>query len=80
MRWEAVIERFAPSSLVDDSLFEGTPEKDLSLKGDIEIRGVTVLNAEGQPVLEDINLSILKVLVLLSKQAMKPQRWHSRIY
>ena len=58
MRWEAVIERFAPSSLVDDSLFEGTPEKDLSLKGDIEIRGVTVLNAEGQPVLEDINLSI----------------------
>ncbi len=58
VRWEAVIERFAPSSLVDDSLFDGTPKKDLSLKGDIDIRGVTVLNEEGQPVLEDINLTI----------------------
>ena len=58
LRWEAVIERFAPSSLVDDRLYEGTPEGDTSLKGDIEINDVTVRNEEGQVVLEDISLVI----------------------
>ena len=58
VRWETVTERFAPSSLVDDHLFEGTPEGSLSLQGDIEISDVTVRDEEGQIVLEDINLSI----------------------
>lgn len=58
LRWEAVTEKFAPSPLVNDSLFEGTPESVLSLKGDIEINDVTVRDEEGQTVLEDINLVI----------------------
>ena len=72
LRWEAVTERFAPSSLVDDSLFEGIPEGDQSLKGDIEISNVTVLDDEGQPVLEDLNLTIpqgARVAVKTSNEA-----------
>lgn len=60
LRWEAVIERFAPSSLVDDSLFEGTPKGSSSLKGDIEINDVTVRDEEGKTVLEDISITIPK--------------------
>ena len=37
LRWEVVTERFTPKSLVDAHLFEGTPDKVESLKGDIEI-------------------------------------------
>ncbi|MFK7997388.1 MAG: ABC transporter transmembrane domain-containing protein [Granulosicoccus sp.] len=58
LRWEAVTERFAPSSLVDDRLFEGTPDNVVSLKGDIEITDVTVRDEDGHTVLEDINLRI----------------------
>lgn len=58
IRWEAVTERFAPSSLVDDKLFEGTPDSASSLIGDIDIKDVTILDEEGQVVLEDISLSI----------------------
>ena len=60
LRWEQVTERFAPSSLVDDNLFEGTPEGVSSLKGDIEMLDVTVRDEEGQTVLEDISLTIPK--------------------
>lgn len=60
LRWEAVTERFAPSSLVDDSLFEGTPDGASSLKGDIIISDVTVRDEDGQTVLEDISLTIPK--------------------
>jgi len=58
LRWDAVTERFAPDSLVDDNVFEGTPSGAPSLKGDIEIKDVTVRDDEGRMVLEDINLVI----------------------
>ena len=60
LRWEVVTEKFAPKTLVDDALFEGTPDAFPSLKGDIELRDVTVLDEEGHSVLEDINLVIPK--------------------
>ena len=58
LRWEVVTERFAPKSLVEDSLFEGTPDGTTSLQGDIQINDVTVRDEDGQAVLEDINLTI----------------------
>ena len=58
LRWEVVTERFQPKTLVDDSLFEGSPEEDIRLKGDIEISNVTVRDERGQTLLEDINLTI----------------------
>jgi len=56
LRWEQVTERFASNSLVDDHLYEGVPDENISLKGDIEISGVTVRNDDGHAVLEDISL------------------------
>ena len=58
LRWEVVTERFAPQTLVDDSLFEGIPDENLRLDGDIKITNVTVRDERGVSVLEDINLSI----------------------
>ena len=58
VRWATVTERFAPSPLVDDRLFDGVPDKSVNLKGDIEIKDVTVRDEEGQSVLEDITLTI----------------------
>jgi len=58
LRWAVVTERFAPKTLADDHLFDGTPNTDVSLKGDIEINDVTIRDEDGKTVLEDINLSI----------------------
>ena len=58
LRWEVVTERFAPDTLVEEQLFEGTPETIPSLNGDIKISNVSVRDEEGQAVLDDINLTI----------------------
>ena len=58
LRWDVVMERFAPDPLVAEHLLEGTPDEILSLKGDIEINDVTILNEEGVKVLANINLKI----------------------
>ena len=72
LRWDVVTERFAPKPLVADHLFEGTPAKVESLRGDIEVRDVTVRDAEGIAVLENINLKIpqgARVAVKASNEA-----------
>ena len=58
LRWEQVTERFSSNTLVDDHLYEGVPDENVSLKGDIDINGVTVRDDEGRVVLEDISLVI----------------------
>ena len=58
LRWEVVTERFAPKSLVHESLLEGSPKADISLKGEIKISDVTVRDEDGTAVLENINLTI----------------------
>ncbi|MEL7514050.1 MAG: ABC transporter transmembrane domain-containing protein [Pseudomonadota bacterium] len=58
LRWQIVTERFAPSGVLDEKLFEGEPETIPHLDGDIILDGVTVRNGNGNPVLEDIDLTI----------------------
>jgi len=58
VRWEVVTEKFTFKTLVDASLFDGTPNTIPKLDGEIQFRGVTVLNEEGYTVLDDINLTI----------------------
>ena len=60
LRWETITERFAPAGMVDPALFDGDPEKIGDLSGDIVMRDVTVMDADGNPVLEDINVSFAK--------------------
>ncbi len=58
LRWEVVTERFAPKTLAEDELFDGSPDTITSLAGDIELEDITVRDEEGHIVLEDINLTI----------------------
>lgn len=58
LRWDVVTERFKQRTLVAEHLFEDTPSKIESLKGDIDIRDVTVRDEEGISVLENISLTI----------------------
>ncbi len=58
LRWEVVMERFAPKTLVDDALFEGEPEHLPSLTGDIVFKDVTVRDENDNVVLDDLNLTI----------------------
>lgn len=58
LRWEIVTERFNPKGMIDEALFEGEPKEIPHLRGDIVLNNVTVRTANGNPVLEDINLTI----------------------
>jgi ABC-type multidrug transport system fused ATPase/permease subunit len=58
LRWEVVMERFAPTGMVKKELFEGEPDAIPHLRGAIDIRNVTVRDQDGNTILEDINLNI----------------------
>ena len=58
VRWEVVTERFGPSGMIDEELFEGEPEEIPHLRGDIVIKNVTVRASDNNAVLENINLTI----------------------
>ncbi len=58
LRWQIVTERFAPSGMVDEKLFQGEPDDIPHLRGPIVLRDVTVRDQDGNTVLEDIDLEI----------------------
>jgi ABC-type multidrug transport system fused ATPase/permease subunit/CRP-like cAMP-binding protein len=58
LRWQVVTERFAPSGMIDEALFYGEPAEIPSLKGEIVLDDVTVLDANGNAVIEDLSLTI----------------------
>ncbi|QBF30702.1 ABC transporter transmembrane domain-containing protein [Thalassococcus sp. S3] len=64
LRWEIIIERFAPDGMVDEALFKGVEEDAPRLNGDIVLDGVTVRDADGNAVLEDINVTLPKQTVV----------------
>ncbi len=58
VRWQVVTERFAPDFLVNSNVFEGEPDDDTTLNGDITLKDVFVRNEEGRILLEDVSLTI----------------------
>ncbi|MEO0938495.1 MAG: ABC transporter transmembrane domain-containing protein [Pseudomonadota bacterium] len=58
LRWETITERFVPAGMIDEALFEGRGPGDVSLAGDLVLDGVTVRNADGNAVLEDLDLTV----------------------
>jgi len=58
LRWQVVTERFNPDNMIPEELLEGEPESIPHLRGDIELRNITVRDADGKTVLEDIDLTI----------------------
>ncbi len=57
LRWDVVIDRFGPSGMQDEALFEGEPEARPHLHGDIVLDHVSVRDMDGNQVLDDLNLS-----------------------
>jgi ABC-type multidrug transport system fused ATPase/permease subunit len=58
LRWDVIVERFAPPSMMSEAVFEGTAEEIPRLNGDIELDGVSVRDGDGTLILEDLNLTI----------------------
>ncbi len=58
LRWDVIVERFAPAGMLDEALFDGDPDGPADLKGDIVLDHVTVRDSDGNPVLEDLSFTI----------------------
>lgn len=58
LRWSIMTERFAPKGMIAEELIDGTPVEIPHLRGDIELRDVSVRDADGNMVLEDVSLTI----------------------
>lgn len=58
VRWDVILERFAPSGMVDETLFENPPKDIPHLRDDIVIDRVTVHDGDGNSVLDDISATI----------------------
>ena len=58
LRWEVIMERFAPSGMVDEDLMEGGPRELPRLSGNIELQNVNVRDGDGNLVLEDLTATL----------------------
>ncbi len=57
IRWDVIIERFAPSGMIDEKLFEGEPEALPRLNGDIRLDHVTIRDSDGNAQLDDLDVT-----------------------
>ncbi len=60
LRWETITERFAPQGMVDPALFDGDPGQMPSLIGNVALQNITVVDGDGNTVLEEINVTFAK--------------------
>ena len=58
LRWETITERFAPDGMIDENLFYTEPKEMPHLTGDIVLDQATVRDGDGNPVLEDISMTL----------------------
>ncbi|AXI44849.1 ABC transporter permease [Sulfitobacter sp. SK012] len=74
LRWEVVIERFAPKGMIEAELFEGQPDETPHLKGDIALSNVTVRDHDGNTLLDGLSLDIpagSQVAIKVANQATR---------
>ncbi|WP_390915263.1 ABC transporter transmembrane domain-containing protein [Pseudosulfitobacter sp. SM2401] len=57
LRWDTITERFAPTGMIDTTLFDTDPGEIPALIGDITLSGISVRDEEGNSVLEDLNVA-----------------------
>jgi ABC-type multidrug transport system fused ATPase/permease subunit len=58
LRWDTITERFAPDGMIDDALVYGPVQEVPRLTGEIVLDQVTVRDGDGNPVLEDITVTL----------------------
>lgn len=59
-RWTLIVDRFAPSGMIDEALLDAQPDPVPRLEGDIEIRDVTVVDSSNNPVLDKISVTVAR--------------------
>ncbi len=57
VRWDVILERFAPDGMVNETLISDPPDPIPHLEGDLAFDNVTAHDADGNIVLEDISAS-----------------------
>lgn len=58
VRWDIVVERFAPNQMIEASLFDGTPDDMPRLNGDLDLTNLSLRGSGGSLILENINLHV----------------------
>jgi ABC-type multidrug transport system fused ATPase/permease subunit len=58
LRWEVVTERFAPQGMLDENLLDREPAEIPRLVGDLVLSDVTVRDADGNSVLDMLNVTL----------------------
>ena len=58
LRWDVIVERFAPSGMLDKALLDGDAQEVPTLRGDIELDKVSVRDGDGTLILDDLNLTL----------------------
>ena len=56
LRWDVIVDRFAPPGMMDQALFEDEAKEVPGLAGNIELDGVSVRDGDGTLILEDLNM------------------------
>lgn len=75
LRWETVMEKFSPAGVIDDKLMTAAPEPVPSLSGNVRLRDVSVADADGNIVLENISFDIPKgSLAAISAQSEEDRK------
>jgi ABC-type multidrug transport system fused ATPase/permease subunit len=74
LRWHLIIDRFNPQGMVDEELFDEGPEDIPHLDGDIDLRNVTVVDHNGDAVLEDITQHVPKGTLVAVSAADQEER------
>lgn len=54
LRWEVILERFAPTGMVEEDLLYGPTDTETRLDGDVVLKHVNVRDTDGNLVLEDL--------------------------
>ncbi|MGR3760339.1 ABC transporter transmembrane domain-containing protein [Roseobacteraceae bacterium NS-SX3] len=58
LRWDVILDRFAPPGMIEEKLMLGTPEEVERLNGDVVLDGVSVRDADGNLILEDVSATL----------------------
>lgn len=58
LRWDVILERFAPDGMVREELMSGEPTEITHLKGDVVLERVNVRDVDGNLVLEELNATL----------------------
>jgi putative ABC transport system ATP-binding protein len=74
VRWQVVVERFAPRNMIDESLFDGEPQEIPHLRGDIVFDNVSVRSESGTMLLKDLSLTIPKGSRVAIKTSTQTER------